>query len=260
MKEKRKRRLTLPISSSKQSEHIEISGEEERLGKSPPLPTILYLSIGPLASQTVQALYGVVNLFWVSKSIGDKGIEVFGAICVIDFIITAFSNYLMTSIDIRVSYIFGEKSRIDECSQIFVDFIRFSFILSLIIPALILPTTRPLVEWFGSDKKISGMCYEYMLPSSFGSFFTFLYMTCCGLIQSEGRSFVFGVTQIVSLLLDMFVFAPLFLLYFKTGIWGATLSTVLSQAIVTIVLIIQIFRGKYTINPKFSMLFKKFSS
>lgn len=260
MRENRKRRLSLPVASYSPKEHLEISGEEERLGKSPPLTTILYLSIGPLASQTVQALYGVVNLFWVSKSIGDKGIEVFGAISVIDFIILAFSNYLMTSIDIRVSYIFGEKSRIDECSQIFVDFIRFSFVLSVLAPAIILPATRPLVEWFGSSKEISRMCYEYMIPCSFGSFFTFLYMSCCGLIQSEGRSFAFGVAQIVSLLLDMFVFAPLFLLYFKTGIWGATLSTVISQTIVTIVLLIQIFRGKYTITPTFSMLFKKFSS
>ena len=258
MIEKKPRRLTLPL-HTKPSEPIEISGEEKRLGQYSPLSTILILSFGPFLSQTVQALYGIVNLFWVSKSIGDKGIEVFGAIYVVDFITLGFANYLMTAVDIRVSYLFGEKSKIDECSQIFIDFIRFSFILAIFMPLIILPITRPLIEWFGSDKEISLLCLQYMYPNAFGAFFTFLYMSACGLIQSEGRSFVFGVAQVVSLFLNMGVFCPLFLLYFKFGIWGASLATIISQALVTIVLVVQIFMGKYTIKPKFNMFCRKFS-
>lgn len=259
MTEKRPRRLTLPTFQLKQNEPLEFSGEEKRLGQSSPLSTILILSFGPFMSQTVQALYGIVNLFWVSKSIGDKGLEVFGAIYVVDFITLGFSTYLMTAIDIRVSYLFGEKSKVNECSQIFIDFIRISFILALFMPLIILPITRPLIEWFGSDKEISYMCLQYMYPSAFGSFFNFLYMSACGLIQSEGRSVDFGIAQVASLILDMAVFCPLFLLYFKTGVWGASLATVISQALVGITLVVLIFMGKYTIKPKMFMFCKKFS-
>lgn len=260
MKDKRTRRLTTPPIFNNQKEPIQFSGEEKRLGQSSPLSTILVLSFGPFISQTVQALYGIVNLFWVSKSIGDDGIEVFGAIYVVDFITLGFSNYLMTSIDIRVSYLFGEKSKVNECSQIFIDFIRFSFILALFIPLIIIPITRPLIEWFGSSKRISEMCLQYMYPNAFGSFFTFLYMSSCGLIQSEGRSIAFGIAQVASLILNMFVLCPLFLLYLKIGIWGASLATILSQAIVAIVLVILIFMGKFTVKPQLSMFFRRFSS
>lgn len=247
--------------STKQSKYdkIDVDGEEKRLGSRNPFITLLALSVGPLASQTVQALYGVVNLFWVSKSIGDIGLEVFGAVYVVDFITLGFADYLMTALDIRVSFLFGEKSNVDECSQLYVDFIRFSFFLSLLTPAIILPLSRPLIEWFGSSKEISYLCLQYLFPTTFGSFFSFLYMTSCGLIQSEGHSFIFGITQVASLLLNMLVFCPLFLMKFKFGIWGASLATIVSQGIVGVLLFILIFTGKFTLKPRFHMFFRKFS-
>ncbi|OHT05993.1 MatE family protein [Tritrichomonas foetus] len=245
-----------PISENQQ---LDLEGEEKRLGSGKPLTTILILSVGTLISRTVQALYGVVNLFWVSKTIGDKGMEVFGAVYIVDFVAIGIADYLMTSLDIRVSYLFGEKQKVDECSQIFVDFIRVSFLFGLLVPAIILPITRTLIEWFGSDKEISLMCFQYMLPATCGSCLNFFYMIACGLIQSEGHSIIFGITQIVSLVLNMCCFCPLFLVVFKLPIWGASLTTVVSEGLVGLVLNFLIFRGKFTLKPKLSMLFKKFS-
>lgn len=245
--------------SNEKSEKIDLNGEEKRLGSRSPLITLLALSVGPLASQTVQALYGVVNLFWVSKSIGGLGLEVFGAVYVVDFITLGFADYLMTSLDIRVSFLFGEKSNVEECSQLYVDFIRFSFFLSLLTPIIILPISCPLIEWFGSSKEISRLCYEYLIPTTFGSFFSFLYMTSCGLIQSEGHSFIFGISQVISLILNMAVFCPLFLIKFKFGIWGASLATIVSQGFVGIFLFILIFSGKFTLKPSMKMFFHNFS-
>lgn len=238
---------------------LEIKGEEKRLGSRSPLFTEFILSVGPLISQTVQALYGVVNLFWVSRSIGDKGIEVFGAVYAVDFITMAFADYLMTSLDIRISYLFGEKSDVRECSQIYVDFLRSSFFFGLLMPAIILPITRPLIEWFGSSKEISLQCLHYLMPTTFGSFFNFIYMVSCGLIQSEGHSIIFGITQVTSLVLNMAFFNPLFLMAFKLPIWGASLATVCSEFIVGFTLLILIFSGKFTIKPSLRMFFQPFS-
>lgn len=238
---------------------LEIQGEEKRLGSRSPLLTEFILSIGPLISQTVQALYGVVNLFWVSKSIGDKGIEVFGAVYIVDFITLGFADYLMTALDIRISYLFGEKSDVKECSQIYVDFLRSSILFGLLMPAIILPISRPLIEWFGSSKEVSLMCFHYLMPTTFGAFLNFIYMVSCGLIQSEGHSIIFGITQVTSLVLNMACFAPMFLLGFKMDIWGASLATVCSEGLVGITLVILIFSGKFTIKPNFKMFFHKFS-
>lgn len=220
---------------------LEIKGEEKRLGSRSPLFTEFILSIGPLISKTVQTLYGVVNLFWVSKAIGDKDIEVFGAVYAVDFISMAFADYFMTSLYIRISYLFGQKSEVSECSQIYVDFLRSSIFFGLLMPAIILPLSRPLIEWFGSSKEISLMCFHYLMPTTFGTFFNFIYMVSCGLIQSECHSIIFGITQVSSLVLNMAFFCPLFLLGFKLDIWGASLATVCSEGIVGITLVILIF-------------------
>lgn len=260
MSTKKARRLTLP-SFPPSTAPIQLSGEgeDERLGKGSPLKTLTILSVGPLISQIVQSLYGIVNLFWVSKAIGNIGLEVFGAVYVVDFISLGFADYLMTSLDIRVSYLFGEKSRIDDCSQILVDFIRISFLFGLLLPCLILPICRPLIEWFGSPEEVSKDCLIYLYPTAFGSFFTFLYMTTCGLIQAEGHSFIFGLAQAASLLLNMVCLCPLFLLGFHMGIYGASLATIVSQAIVAITLTVLIFMGKFTVKPQFRMFGRKFS-
>ena len=255
-KEKKERRSSLPSKQeSETAETYEKSGEEKRLGSKSPLKTILTLVIGPFISQTVQSFYGVVNLFWVSRGIGDKGIEVFGAIFIIDYISMAFSDYLMTSINIQLSYLFGQ-SNYKECAQVFVDFVRISFLLSLLMPPIYLLITRPFVEWFGAGKDLSKMCFQYVIPTSCGSFFTFLFMSVCGLLQSEGHSMIFGIAQSSTLLLDMLVFCPLFLLGFKFDIWGASLATIVSQMIVTIVLVCFIGCGKFTVKPKCYMLLK----
>lgn len=255
---KKERRSSLPLKQSEENDTNEMTGEEKRLGSKPPLLTILSLVVGPFISQSVQAFYGIVNLFWVSRSIGDDGIEVFGQIFIIDYISMAFSDYLMTSINIQLSYLFG-RSRYEECAQLFVDFVRISFFLSLFMPVILLTITKPFVEWFGASHKISGMCFQYVIPTACGSFFTFLFMCLCGLLQSEGHSTIFGIAQSSTLLLDMFVLCPLFLLAFKCKIWGASLATICSQMIVSIVLLFLVGCGKFTVKPKFKMLCKKFS-
>ena len=134
--EKKERRSSLPLKQPESTETFEKSGEEKRLGSKPPLLTILSLVVGPFISQSVQAFYGVVNLFWVSRGIGDEGIRVFGAIFIIDYITTAFSDYLMTSINIQLSYLFGQ-SNYTECAQLFIDFTRISCFLARVRPRLL---------------------------------------------------------------------------------------------------------------------------
>ena len=261
LQKKRRYSFSKPHDSlpSFENEYLNIDGEEKRLGKQSPLITIILLSIGPLISQTVQALYGVVNLFWVSKTIGEKGIEVFGAVFIVDFFAMGISNYLMTALDIRISYLFGENKNTQECSQIYIDFLRVAVILGMIVPAIILPITRPVIEWFGSDKEISYMCLQYMIPPSAGCVVNFIYMISCGLIQSEGHSIVFGISQAASLIFNMGLFCPLFLVAFKLPIWGASLATLCSEGLVGLILTILIFMGKFTIRPSFRMFVRKFS-
>jgi len=209
-------------------------------------------------SQMSQAFYGFVDSLWVSKTIGKDGMTVFGAVFVVDFIAASFANYFGAGLTARTSYLFGKKM-VNECSQLYVDFIRICLFTGILVPLLVLPIVKPIIMWFGADQKIADMSFIYMIPSTVGSFITFLFMIGCGLIQATGRSTLYGVIQLVAFVLNMLVFDPLLLYYLKTPMWGASLATILSQLFPAIFVTIRIFSGKYAIQPKMKMFLKPIS-
>ena len=91
-----------------------------------------------------------------------------------------------------------DESRGEEVPQLYIDHIRVCIILGIIVPCIILPITRPLVEWFGANN-LSLMCLQYMILITATCFLKFLYMMNCGLLQAQGHSFMYGAIQIGAL-------------------------------------------------------------
>ena len=234
----------------------DFSEEDKRLGTKSPIWTVLALSVGPLISQTVQAFYGIADSLWVAKTIGQIGISVFGAVFIVEFVAIAVSNYLMSSLGIQLAYLFGE-GKTENCAQMYVDFIRLAFILGIVVPAIVMPTTVPLVKWFGADDELANLCFQYMLPVTCLCFLNFLYMMGCGLIQAEGRSLMYGLIQVGSFALNMGVFDPLFLVGLRMPIWGASLATIIAEGLPGVTITILILCGKFSLRFKPRMFISK---
>ena len=234
------------------------SDEQKRLGQHPALPTLLRLSFGPLCSQIVSSMYLIVDSFWVSHTIGADGLTATGVVSLLETINNAFGLYLLSCVSARISYLFGQKKN-EECAQVFIDIIRVSWIFSTILPIIMLNISRPLTKWFGADELIQHMSFQYLIPVSGLTVFYEMYQICCGLLQSEGLSWIYGLCQICSLFLNMACLDPLFLIVFKTPIWGASLASIISSFLPMIILMTLIFKGKFTVKPTFRMFFNKFS-
>lgn len=99
-----------------------------------------------------------------------------------------------------------------------------------------------------------------MLPVSGLTIFYEMYQVCCGFLQSEGLSWIYGICQICSLVLNMICFDPLFLVALKMPIWGASLASIISSFLPMTVLMILIFKGKFSVKPTFKMFSNKFTS
>lgn len=232
--------------------------EQERLGSHPALPTLLRQSLGLLCSQIVTSMYQIVDSFWVSHTIGADGLTAIGSVSLLEAINNAFGLYFLSCVSSRISYLFGQK-RNEECAQVFVDIIRISWICSIILPILMLNISKPLTKWFGADDHIQEMGFQYMIPVSGLTIFYEMYQICCGLLQSEGLSWIYGICQVCSLLLNMVCLDPLFLIAFKTPIWGASLASIIASTLPMIILMTLIFKHKFTVKPTFGMFCKKFS-
>ena len=71
---------------------------------------------------------------------------------------------------------------------------------------------------------------------------------------------MFGAMQVLSLILDMGCFLPLFVVKLHFGVWGAALSQIIAQSVPTIILLILLIAGKLSLKIKFSMFFRKFGT
>lgn len=237
---------------------IDDNQEQKELGSYPPFRTLCKLTIGPLCSQIVNALYGLMNSFWISKSIGEEGMTVMSIIIIVDFIHIAIGQYFNICLSERISYLFGIKQP-ELCSQVVVDMMRFVLIAGVIVPAILIPSARPLCKWYGANEHIADMCMNYLIPQLCCAFINYMYLALCGLLQAMGKTVMYGVCQITSCLLTMFVFDPLFLLGFKTQMWGAAVANTLACLIPFVYILIMTFCGKFTVKPKCSQFFKGFN-
>lgn len=229
-----------------------------RLGGRKPLATILYLSSGPILAQFTGSLKGIIGSIWVSKSIGEKGLATISTIGVFDGISRSFGFFLSSAASAKISQLYG-KHQEEEAAQLVVDLVRVAAIMGVVIPLILGLSTIPLARWLGADDEISQMSKEYMLPINVGTFTTCAFIALGGCLQGEGRSLFFSICNVFSLVVNMCVLDPIFLLALKTGIWGASLAQALSEAIPGIVIFTLYFMGKFGVKPKWKMFISKFS-
>lgn len=240
-------------------ETIDDDKEQKELGSYPPFRTLCKLTVGPLCSQIVNAMYGLMNSFWISKSkVHEKGMTVMSIIIIVDFIHIAIGQYFNICLSERISYLFGIKEP-QHCSQVVVDMMRFVLIAGIIVPAILIPSARPLCKWYGADDEIADMCMNYLIPQLCCAFIQYAYLGLCGLLQAMGKTVMYGVCQITSCLLTMLVFDPLFLLGFKTDMWGAAVANTLACLLPFSVILVMTFCGKFTVKPKLRQFFHKFN-
>jgi Na+-driven multidrug efflux pump len=204
--------------------------EHYRLGARSPLKTLLILSSGPLVSQIVTAIYGIVTSMWMGRAMGDLGIAATAVFTNLDNCGRAFGFFMNCAASSKISALLGED-RGDEAGQILCDLLRFCFVCGAVCPAIFIPACQPLAKWFGAAPEVTHYGFLYLAPLLGCSTITCFYLLICGALQAEGRTLLAGGVQIASLIANMALFNPLFLLVFQWKTTGAAIGTILSELI-----------------------------
>ena len=235
-----------------------LSAEDIALGSKPPLRTLLVLSIGPFISQLTQALFGLIDTMWINKALGDKGVTEVSTYSNFDTIGRAFGFFLNVAASSKISQLYGAGLSA-QAPQVLADLLRVAVILALFVPAVLVPVLKPAARWFGASEEIVDEGFEYILPVIACAFIPIIYLTFCGTLLAEGRTYIFGLLQTITLVLNVLLFDPLFLCAFHWGMLGNALATIFSEGLPMIVIATLYFCGKFGVKPKVGDLFKKFS-
>jgi Na+-driven multidrug efflux pump len=232
--------------------HPEKATADTRLGDSPPLSTLMHLVGGPLCSQVTSSGYGLIDSMWISRRIGMDGLAATSISYVVDYIGLAFGHFVNVAATTRISFLFGDRRQSD-ISQVVVDLLRICVILGIIVPAILIPASRPIMAWLSDyQEDIAYLAYIYLLPVLAGAINGIVLMFLCGVLQAEGRSWLLGSVQVVSFVLNGLVFDPLFLFAFNTGVRGGGIATMLSELIPAVVILVFLVRGdfEFEITPR----------
>jgi Na+-driven multidrug efflux pump len=138
------------------------------------------------------------------------------------------------------------------------DVLRATFIMSLIVPALILPIARPVIGFLSKHESAKHDGFLFLLPLASGFLVTGLFRLSVGVLQAHGHSVRYGLAGLASSVLNFAVFDPLFLVGLKTGLWGASLATVSSDLIVGVIVWIWLIRKQMIVFTGYRW-FGKFS-
>ncbi|KAH0791800.1 MatE family protein [Histomonas meleagridis] len=222
------------------------------------LVTFLLLCIGPLA---ILASAGVDAVDQIIVSKGLKNIQpdvttIIGFASMPLTVLTAFGNIFGQALTVYLSKLLGEGSR-TAAAYLANDAIRIAILASIPFAIIYNFLIKPFLRFCNCPSQYVQDAYNYLLPLVILNPFVTVITVEVNFLQSIGRSGLSGLFKIAACCLATLVFTPILVFAFKATSKYLKLATGLSEVIISILLFILIYSGKFSLKLNFRMLIEK---
>ena len=204
------------------------------------------LSIPSLISMLFSSLYMMVDGMFVGKVIGSKALAAINLVFPIIMVIFAFGDMIASGASVKIGIRLGEK-RQKEASEIFSVALLFIVILDIIFALISLIFAKDIIFYLIKDKSLAELSYKYayvfilFLPLN-GPFFAIdNYLRICG--KAKMSMWINIIVSVLNIILDTILIG-----YFKLTIEYAALSSAISMAIGTLILIYPFVTNKLVLK------------
>lgn len=228
-----------------------------------PLVHILSFAVPLLIGNVFQQLYNMVDSLIVGNFVGADALAAVGTCGSVNFLFFSLGNGIATGIGILVSQFFGagdEKSiRATIGNAVYV-----LTSVSLVASLLGISLAKPLLRFMETPEKILPDSATYMITTCSGMLFIALYNGIAAILRALGDSrtplYFLILSSLVNVGLDL-----LFVLYFRWGVFGVALATVIAQATCAVTALIYALRyvgyfklSREELRPKRYLIEKSF--
>ena len=194
-----------------------------------PMKLILGFSVPLLFGYLFQQLYNLVDTMIVGQFLGVDALAAVGATGSINFLIIGFCNGVCSGFALPVAHRFGAKDY-KTLRKLYANSIWLSVIFAVVMTAVTVVFCRPILELMRTPDNIIDGAYLYIVIIFAGIPATYLYNLISAIIRSMGDSktpVVFLViSSVMNIALDL-----VFIINLHLGVAGASLATVISQAV-----------------------------
>ena len=220
-----------------------------------PLRKIILFTIPIFIGNVFQQLYSMVDAIIVGQTINNDALAGVGATGAISFLIIGFVQGLTAGFAVKTSQLFGAKDE-EGVRRSIASSILLGALLTVVLTAVSVVTTMPLLKLMQTPDDIIGYSYDYIVTIYWGLIATVFYNLGSSVLRAIGDSRTPLVFLIVAAVLNVGL-DFLFIVAFKMGVAGAGWATVLSQGVSAIGCFAFLFarfkrfriRGKHFANP-----------
>lgn len=197
---------------------------------------IVNFSIPILISYLFQQIYTIADAAICGQFLNENQVAGVNNTGNIVFIVLQFAFGCTAGFSVITSRNLGQKD-VDGIKRSLATQIVLSFIISVLLTIVAILSINPLLKWIGLEKssnpvqnEIYRSAYVYVLIIFAGSITQIFYNLISSFLRSVGDSLTPLVFLIISTVLNI-ALDLLFVAVFKTGVAGAAVATVISQAI-----------------------------
>ena len=217
--------------------------EENRMGTAKMFPLILSMSLPAMFSMLIQALYNIVDSYFVAQ-VSDKAVSALSLAYPIQNLLIAFAVGTAAGVTSLISRRLGE-GRSEEAEAAATHGVILSIITWLVFAVFGIFFTTPFFRMFESDPEIIHMGNQYLSICCIFAFGQFVVTMLEKIMQATGNMFWPMIFQLVGAVINIVIDPILIFGWFglpAMGVTGAAIATVGGQILSMILAIVVIAR------------------
>lgn len=229
--------------------------KENKMGVMPEGRLLINMSLPMMISMLVQAMYNIVDTYFVTK-LGQPALNAVSYAFPLQTLMIAIAAGTGVGVNALISRGLGEKNqkRVNKVAANGLLLYILSYILVALLGVIVVNPFYNLSTQSAETREFGVTYLSIVLVGSFGIYAQFLFER---LLQATGRTFYTMISQAVGAIINI-IFDPLLIfgigIFPKMGIAGAAVATVLGQVIAAIIAFV--FNKKF--NPDVHLSMKGF--
>ena len=201
----------------------------KNLTEGKPLKLILQFASPLFIGRIFQLFYSLVDTRIVGATLGEAALAAVGSTSTLSDLFISLLNGITDGFGIVIATYFGAKNE-KHMKKAIGNAIIFATTMAILISVISLRFLSPILNFLNISQDLRTNAESYISIILIGLITATLYNICASILRAVGDSFTPLIFLIISTVLNIFLDYG-FILYFKMGVGGAALATVISQAI-----------------------------
>ncbi|SMP62861.1 MATE family efflux transporter [Anoxynatronum buryatiense] len=227
------------------------ASHHQRLGSEPILPLLFKLSVPGMISMTIQALYNVVDSFFVAR-ISESALTALSIAFPVHIFLIAIATGTGVGTSSLISRLLGQQKN-EDAILVAQHVLGASLVYGVLSAIAGLMLAGPLVRAFSNDPEVIRYGIQYTRIIMLGGVFLFTSIVANDILRGQGNTFLPMLSMMLGAITNI-ILDPLMIFgigfFPRMEVTGAAVATVISKAVSCFFILLLLYRGQHQVKPK----------